>query len=578
MKQWTLMTALSGMAMSTLVMAGPPASLDRVPDDAAIAVVIPNVQGFVDDVKNFGKAVVPAQQQLQMTMGLAMVQTFIDLPGMNGGGSAAAVIYMDENAAPGSPPMVMLLPVNDFAQLREGVGALGSGPVFEANMGGNSVYLKDIGGGFAAVGPMVELVQEFKGDGGHVNGHMRRMGMTGEQVIEGNDITMIANLEILSPFIREGTTQMKDQMGMMMMMLGPQAQQAGPVLAMMASAMDSLADDGQAGILGLQMSPEGVSFDTGLQFKKGTDSAKRLATKGNTSSMLDALPSSDFMFAYAFDTGNPGISSILADLGKAAGGDNAVPGGINYLDMMKNATGVAGAMGSVPMMGAGIFSNMVTLTMTKDGQGVINTMKGALDAINGQSAQGMKYTTSFDAGTTTIGGVDVAKYAMSMQPDGTGDGGSLGAAQMVMPMLFGPNGGPNGYIASVDGIVIQTLSQNTPLMEKAISSARNGGGLGTTESLKMIAGRLPDNRVMEFYLSIDQVMNTVGPMAAMFGALPGFERVETMAPIGIGTSIGDGGLINRIHVPNQVMEWMVKFGQSMQGDAFEDEAAPRPRF
>ncbi len=575
MKQCTWIAASCGMAMTTLAFAGPPASLDRVPDDAAITVVIPNVQGFIDDMKNFGESVIPADQQLQMNMGLAMVQTFIDMPGMNGAGSAAAVVYMSEDTGPDSPPMVMLLPVSDFGQLREGVGALGSGPVYEANMGGNNVYLKDVGGGFAAVSPMPELVQEFKGDGGHVNGHMRRVGPSGEQVLEGNDITMIANLEILSPFIRQGATQMKDQMGMMMMMMGPQAQQAGPMLEMVTGLMDSLAEDGQAGLFGIQMSPEGVSFDTGLQFKEGSASAKRLASKGNTADMLNKLPSSEFLFAYAFDTGNPGISSILAELGQAAAAAEGAPGGINYLEMMKNATGVAGAMGSVPMMGAGIFSNMVTVTMTKDGAGVVETMKGALNAMNGQSAQGMKYSTTFDAGSTSISGVDVASYALSMQPDGSGDGGAVGAAQMVMPMLFGPNGGPNGYIASVDGVVVQTLSQNTPLMEKAINAARNGGGLGTNESVKTVAGRLPDSRIMEFYLSIDQVMNTVGPMAAMFGALPGFDRMDAMPPIGVGASIGDGGLVNRIHVPSQVMEWMVEFSQTMQADSFDGEEGVR---
>jgi len=174
--------------------------------------------------------------------------------------------------------------------------------------------------------------------------------------------------------------------------------------------------------------------------------------------------------------------------------------------------------------------------------------------------------------------VDVSRFAMTMQPDGSGDGAAFGPAQMIMPMLFGPQGGPNGFIAAVDGAVVQTLSQNTPLMEKAISAVRNGGGLGTSDSVKMVAGRLPSNRIFEFYLSIDQVMNTVGPMAATFGALPGFERLDAMAPVGIGASIGDGGLVNRIHIPNEVIGWIVEFSQQMQADEFEGEDEFEPDF
>jgi len=578
LQNWTLTAAACGLAISTQALAGPPASLDRVPGDAAVAVVIPNLQGLFDDLKTFGQAVVPADQTMQMNMGLAMAQTFLDMPGINAGGSAAAVMYVSEDEAFAAPPVVLLLPVGDFGQLRESVGAQGTGPVFEANMGGSELYLKDVGGGFAAVGPLAELVQEFKGKAGNLNGHMDRIGRSGEEVLEDNDITLIANLEILSPYIREAADQMKDQMGMMMMMAGPEAQQGQAFMDMMTSSMDSLAEDGQAGMLGVQMSPEGFSFDTGVQFQDGTESAQLLAEKGDTASLMDHLPGTDFMFAYALDTSNAGIQTVFDGFSAAAAEAGGQPQGMNFMEMLQGATGLAGEMGSVPMMGAGLFSNMVTLTMTKDAGSVVGTLKDGLAAINGQSAQGFMYNTSFESDAAEIDGVDVSRFAMTMQPDGSGDGAAFGPAQMLMPMLFGPQGGPNGFVAAVDGAVVQTLSQNTPLMEKAITAARNGGGLGSSDSLKMVAGRLPSNRIFEFYLSIDQVMNTVGPMAATFGALPGFERLDAMAPVGIGASIGDGGLVNRIHIPNEVIGWMVEFSKQMQADEFEGEDGFEPDF
>lgn len=572
-KNWTRMAAVCGMAVSAAALGGPPESLDRVPPDAAVTWVIPNVQGFVNDAKAFGTAVVPQEQQLQMNMGLAMVQTFLDMPGMNPTGSAAAVMYVEENAAPDAPPMVVLLPVADFAQLREGVGAQGTGPVYEANMGGGAFFMKDVGGGFVAVGPMAELVQEFTGAAGNVNTHIERMGRSGEQVLEGNDITMIANLEVLAPFIREGAEQMKAQMGMMMAMAGPEAQQAQGALEMLTGMMDSLAEDGQSGLVGLQLSPAGLSLDTGVQFKGETASANLFAEQGDTGDLLSHVPASNFMFAYALDTGNAGVSKAFETLAGLAAAAAEQPAGMNYAEMMKDASGVAGVMGSVPLMGAGLLSNVVTLTKTGNAAAMVETMKTAMVSLNGQSAQGMKYITSFEPAATEIAGVEVSRFAMNMAPDGSGQAAAFGPAQMIMPMLFGPQGGPNGFIAAVDGAVVQTLSQNTPLMEQAIKAARDGGGLGSGEAFKTISGRLPENRVFEFYMSIDQVMNAVGPMAATFGAIPGFEPIAALPPVGVGTAIGEGGLVNRIHVPNEVLAWFVEFGQQMQQNEMggEDE-------
>jgi hypothetical protein len=424
--------------------------------------------------------------------------------------------------------------------------------------------MKDVGGGFVAVGPLAELVQEFSGTAGNVNAHMERIGRAGERVLEGNDVTMIANIEKLAPYIREGAEQMKAQMGMMMAMAGPEAQQAQGAMDMMVGVIDAVAADGQAGLMGVQLSPAGVSLDTGVQFRAETASAKLFAEAGDTGELLAHLPATGFMFAYAIDTSNAGVSRVFSEMAGLADKMGEGASGLNFAEMMKDASGAAGVMGSVPLMGAGLFSNVVTLTKTADARAVVEKMKSAMTALNGRSAQGIKYITSFEPAATEIGGVEVARFSMNMAPDGSGEGAAFGPAQMIMPMLFGPQGGPNGYIAAVDGAVVQTLSQNTPLMEQAIAAARDGGGLGATEAVKTVSARLPEDRVFEFYMSIDQVMNAVGPMAATFGVMPGFQKMEALPPVGVGTSIGDGGMVSRVHVPNEVLAWFVQFGQQMQ--------------
>jgi len=569
----------SGSAVCWSAVAAPPPALDRVPEDAAVAFVIPSVQGFMDDMSSFLGKVVPESNADNVSASLAFMQSMLNTPGMNAAGSAAAVMYVQEEEAI-DPPIVLILPVSDFGQIRTSLQGEGEGPVYEGQMFGKEVYLKDIGGGYAAAGPMPELVQEFEGFGGHLSYHTDRLGHVGEVVLGSNDATMFANLEILSPYIRLASEQMQDQMDMMMEMMGPQVAQAQPMMELVNGLMTRLAEDGQTIVAGAQFAESGMSFDYGLQFKDETESFDMFAEKGSTAGLLDRLPASEFIFAYAMDASNPGFSKVFEKLSAASAAGGGLQG-VSLANMMRGSKGLAGAMGSVPMMGAGLFSNLVTMTVTQDPSQAVKAMGEAISAMNGQSVSGLKYTTAWEESTTEIAGAKVASFQMLMAPDGSPQSQQIAPAMMIMPMMFGPAGGPSGFVAAVDDAVIQTMSQNTPLMEKAIKAARAGNGLGADEGLRLIASKLPADRVFEVYLSVDQVMNTVGPMAAMFGVMPGFEKVDKMLPIGSGASIGGGGALMRTYVPADVISWGIEFGEKMQADEFEggpEEGGGRPRF
>ncbi len=581
MSKQVMIGLASGMAMCWSAVAAPPPALDRVPDDAAVAFVMPSMQGLVTDLRSFVDRVVSEAERADALAGLDMFNGILNMPGMNAGGSAAAVMYVDQDDGMGTPPIVLVIPVSDFSQLRESMTAEGEGPVYEGQINGESVYMKDIGGGFAAAGPMPELVQEFSGQAGHLAGHVERLGMQGQASLGANDMVMIANLEILSPYIKMAGEQMQQQMAMIMTMAGPQAAQMQPMMEMASGLMTRLADEGRTAVVGAQIDEKGVSFDSGVQFKDGTESFTMLADGGKASGLLNRLPGSDFMFAYALDASHTGVAKAFEHLAKMSEQAGGGVKGVSFLEMVQHAKGMAGAMGSVPMMGAGLFSNFVTVTLTDEAGQTLQTMGSAVREANGQSAQGLKYTTAWEDAAAEIAGVKVSSYSMQMMPDGSPESQQMAPMMMIMPTLFGPNGGPNGYMAAVDGAVVQTMSQNTPLMEKAIKAAKDGNGLGSGEAIKAVGGHLPDNRVFEVYLSVDQVMNTVGPMAAMFGAMPNFEKVDKLTPIGFGTATGQGGMLNRVYVPNDVLSWFVKFADQMDSGEFEEAPAEEqggPRF
>lgn len=569
-----------GSVLSATAFGAPPAALDRVPADAAVTIVIPNLQNFLNETKSFGKDILPAEAVLQMNMGLALAQTFLDMPGMDANGSAAAVMYVEDDMMGGmEPPMVVLLPVSDFKSIREALGASGSGPVYGADMNGTEIYMKDVGGGFIALGPIPELVQEFSGAAGNMPSHASRLGKNGQTVLDGSDVSVMLNVEKMSPMIRQAATGMAEQAEMVMMMAGDQAAQMKPMMDMMLAAMNHLADDGEAAVFGAQMDASGLTLHQGMNFREGTPSAQFFAAGGNSGPLLDKLPASNFLFAYAMDSSNGSLRQMFEAVSKMSAGMPGL-GGMDMASMMANSKGMAGAMGTVPMMGAGLFSNMVQVTAANNGAQMMGDVSKMMKSLDGQSIEGMKYAVVMEEAAVKIGGVDVSKFGLSMQPDGTGDADAFGPAAMVLPMLFGPSGGPNGFMANVDGMIVQTMSQNTPLMEKAIAAAKSGGGLGSTDALKGVASKLPSSRVFEMYLGIDQIINTVGPMASTFGVLPAFEPMPVMAPVGIGIGTGDRGMHGAMHLPKDVIKSVVALAQTMEDAGFEEEPAPagRPRF
>ncbi|MEM9374335.1 MAG: hypothetical protein AAGA55_11905, partial [Planctomycetota bacterium] len=134
---------------------------------------------------------------------------------------------------------------------------------------------------------------------------------------------------------------------------------------------------------------------------------------------------------------------------------------------------------------------------------------------------------------------------------GGGMGGGMPGMDpsMVMGMVFGPAGGPAGYIGEVRDGVIQTLTQGPDLTRRALAAAASGEGLGTGERIARVAGALHADRAAEIYVGVDEILNTVGPMLMMFGAIPEFEPMEAMDPIALGMTFDDGGLVGRVHVP-----------------------------
>jgi hypothetical protein len=156
-------------------------------------------------------------------------------------------------------------------------------------------------------------------------------------------------------------------------------------------------------------------------------------------------------------------------------------------------------------------------------------------------------------------------------------------AQQVQMMMFGAQGGPGGFLATIDKGVVMTMSQNTPLMTSALESALGKKGLGDNADVKSAGDRLPADRTFELFIGVRAIIDMVG------GFVPGLaeKAPATLPPIALGAVTSDGGTHLRIYVPVQVIKTLKSLGDGMGGQEGEgekeeppakDEGGKAPRF
>jgi len=176
-----------------LAAADVPDVLDRVPADIPVVITIGNVNTFFDQAE----AITQALQVEDAVTQLAMARAMLSLPGVNADGSAAiAVISVENMEESEEPPTVILMPVNDYNALVTGLGGTGEG-VESLDLQGTDIFVKDVGEGFAVVGPTEDLVSSFDATAGQAGAHEASMGAIGQQMAGDDTVLIIANMDEL---------------------------------------------------------------------------------------------------------------------------------------------------------------------------------------------------------------------------------------------------------------------------------------------------------------------------------------------------------------------------------------------
>jgi hypothetical protein len=168
----------------------------------------------------------------------------------------------------------------------------------------------------------------------------------------------------------------------------------------------------------------------------------------------------------------------------------------------------------------------------------------------------------------TVDGVSLDSFQVTTNADPNDP--KAAQAQQMMKMMYGPNG-VSGVMGAVDAKTFVLVECGTDkLISEAIAAAKNPQDqLSTLPGVKMVSAHLPEKRVMEYYVQMDQIVSSAVRYAAGFGFPVKLRLPPNLPPIGV--SAATDGPAYRIDsfVPSTLIESLVAAGieayTNMQG-------------
>lgn len=575
MKRLQGMIAVSGLgfALSAACAMAVPPVIERMPDDALIAFAIPSPQNLQKNISALATAVdspapVPAVEDL---LAMAGIQGGIDLT------KSVGIVYLGpkdlETAKPSEidwqaaeDRVVFLVPISNYAEFLTNFGAkaAGDGKVDTVTTpDGEEAFAKDLGGGYAAMGPSKDVITAFTGKSGD-KPLKASIGKAGESLADASDFVTLINMNRLRPIAEQGLADFEKEAKQQIEAMGQTGQDKN--IALVKWIGDTVVRDTEFLVGGVKFSSAGVAADMVSSFKADSYLSKVVSAKGAANALFSKLPAGPFLWAGAVDTSSPGIKQVFKDILTRVD----MPGGeqvtSTYATGMEKADGQAAVIG-FPLGGlmSGIFTNTVGFTSTKDPAATLAAAKASITALNGTKVEGMEGATmegKYVEGGAKVGetSVDVWESKIKM-PEGDE---SAMQTQQAMALLFGPQASPAGYMAKGDGGVYTTYVKSSELMAKALGASK-GENLSTNDMIKETQALLPKDRFAEMYVGTKSILDLALPFAAMTGMqVPADKIPEKLPPIGASMSSDQGSLRMTIMVPAAVMKAGVAIGTAAQ--------------
>lgn len=544
------MVAVGAALSCQMAWADVPPIFDRIPADAAVIVVMPQL-GEVTEAITSIEEFAGEEAMADLT---TMAKMFESFQALNMSGSGAIFLPtvaggVDMN----DPALIALIPVTDYDDFVGQFGGDGGAGIAEFEVQGQPAYARDLGGGYAAMSPMLAALESYEG-GGDRQAHQKRLGALAVDASSDADMFIAADMTAFAEQIEAGMQGFAQNMAMMGALGG---QDLGDQVQMVQQVGQRMMRDGQIGFLALDVSEAGLQAGVGMQFKEGSETAGFLTDAGDVDRLTSRLPAKDLLFAFGADMSTPGARAINSAI------TNMIFSNMPGMDMMlKDVNGIGFVMGESPggLIGGTLFAATSAYVESSNPQAHMAGMKAGILGLNGMNVEGTTYKTSYQDDAGDAGGTDLDAWSIQMQLDP-----NMGAqSMMAINMLFGPSGGPGGYIAETEDGMIVTLARSTELAGQAVTAANGGEGLGTNAGVKQVASHLPEGRSAELYIGVGNIVDMVMFFMTMQMGPMDVEIPEDLAPFGVGIATSGGGVEIRAFAPTGVITLVEQLSSAVE--------------
>lgn len=553
--------------------------LDQVPSNAIAVLKVKNLSATNAKVVKMAKDLALDQFEPDLADPLGALIEKLHVPqGLNKSGEIAFVFFDPETShVKKKENMVTLFPVTDYQaflgnlkDVKEDAG------IAEGESRGKHWYVAHWGD-YAATSPSKSLVATKPAE---------KMKLSELAAKESNtkDAVVIANLDAIRTFVLPQIQANRDKILDELtkdVSKNEATKKYAPIARAMGSVfldhLETFISDANTGVLGLDLADDGVATTLLTELKPDSDSGKTIEDlKGEAAngSLLAGLPNRKY-YAFGGYAADPvamqRVVSMIVDPIIKQLADSGEDGKqmADLLEALKTLSGALHSAAAGAVVSDGAFGQDSLLQIVGVGRGDAKEMKQAwgplMKGLSGvASVMPQKYIpvklgVDFKADAKTVDGVSFDAQEISFKADPNDP--QAAQAQQLSGMILGPSG-LKGVIGAVDDkSVVFVHGGADALISEAIAATKDPQDhLSDLPGVKAVTGHLPEKRMLEFYVRLDQIFLSAVKLASNFG-LPVKVRIPpNLPPIGVAATTD--GPVARIdaYIPSQLVQSVVAAG------------------
>lgn len=551
--------------------------LDQVPSNAIGVFHVKDLQGVSGKVAKLSKTLGIDQMEPKFSDPLAALMDQMGIKqGLNKGGDMAIAFFKPDKAAPAAagaakpddakddakpdvPPLVVILPVDDYKAFLTNFKDVkdAGGDISDATVPANNEHVFVVHRGKYAVSAMDKALLSRPAG-------FKLQGPAAKEA-QSRDALLYFDAKAVRPDLQKHYQEFRGEMQKALKDGNtPVGEVKVPpfVFAMYDKMASQLISDTRSIAISFNLNDVGLGAAFLGDFESDSYLGKLVAKSTNANrSMLAGLPDRSYLM-YGAANLTPEVAQTLfndfVEVMKQNPGDLKKEELDKYVDAAKKSIGAIKSVsfGMVAPQPGENFMQIVEV-VRGDAKQMVEASKQALPSMNammGAMDNKTKPEMKFGA-AQAVEGVQLTPYTMSFNFDEK----DAAAAQQkqIMQMMYGPNG-LSGYMGAVnDQTFINVMGVSPKLLTDSVAAAKGTADpLGQSEALKQVADQLPKQRGAEFYVALDNIANTAVAVMKQQGMAVQFKLPPNLPPIGFSMSNEGSAARMDAFIPTRLVESM----------------------